>query len=105
MSLFRFPEIAKFSEIAQWLRISRVSQPQKKSRKFAGRIRRFLRNCEIGQILRKYFILLKKTKRCSKKILQFRGEVGLGLAWNSLLGFWGDFWFGEIVGFRWGFEV
>ena len=44
---------------------------QKKSRKFAGRIGRFLRNYKILQILRQYFILPKKTRACSQKILQF----------------------------------
>ena len=50
---------------------------QKKSRNFAGRIWRFLRKGEIGQILGKHFIQPKKAKACSKKILGFKGEVSL----------------------------
>jgi hypothetical protein len=39
----------------------------KKSRKFAGRIWRVLRECEIGEILSQHFILDEKAKACSKR--------------------------------------
>ena len=57
------------------------------SRKLAGSIGRFLRNYKILQILGKHFILSKKTKASSQKILPFR-------AWSGVIFldfFWADF--------------
>jgi hypothetical protein len=36
MSFIRFPVIGKFSEIAPWLRISRLSQPKKNPANLQG---------------------------------------------------------------------
>jgi arginyl-tRNA--protein-N-Asp/Glu arginylyltransferase len=52
-----------------------IFSTQKKSLKFAGRIGRFLRNYKILQILSQNFILSKKAKACSQKILQFIRSV------------------------------
>jgi hypothetical protein len=64
--------IRKFSEIALWLRISRVSQPQKNPANLQGEFGDFCKSCDSLQILSPHFILPKKTKPSSKKILPFR---------------------------------
>ena len=60
MSFFRFLLLGKFSEIALWLRISRVSQPQKNPANLKGEFGDSCNRQEIGQILRQHFILGKK---------------------------------------------
>jgi hypothetical protein len=72
MSFFRFPVIGKFSEIALWLRISRVSQPKKILQTCRENWAILSGNYEILQILSKHFILTKKSKPFSQKILQFK---------------------------------
>jgi hypothetical protein len=84
MSFFRFLLLRKFSEIALWLRISGVSQPQKNplnlQGEFGGRI---LAISEKSTNSQSTFHSTKKTKACSKKILPFKG-AGTGEGHNRL---------------------
>ena len=98
MSFFRIALLENYQKLHFGLEFPEFLN-QKKSRKFEGRIRRFLRNYKILQILSKHFILPKKAKAWAQKILQFRVE---GQKWNSFFDWswgpelliWGDCWSG-----------
>ena len=73
MSFFRFTVVGKFSEIAKWLRISRVSQPQKNPANLKGEFGDSCKSWDGLQILGKRLGVPKKQKLVPKKCYHLVG--------------------------------